>query len=318
MDPVASFTASDQDDDMLKWGVEGADGADFDITGGVLSFKKSPNYEMPTDRARENDPDTPEVDEMVVGGNNGYLVTVTATEIVPEGEERAPLKTTLAVVVNVTNEKEAGTAVIGLRQPEVGTALTASATDLDNINTNETVSYEWSIPKVSRPVLAEDNHWQAGTGTDGNTNSYTPGDDDEGKYLRVKVSYTDGKGTDSAVVLSEFTVREDVEAGDNSAPAFPSDDPITRDIPENSDEGRAVGDPVTASDPDDRDSGRLTYSIPTTGDATSFSIDKATGQLRVAGMLDKENGSTDGDGVYDVTVTVMDSSGETGREQRHH
>ena len=41
-DPVADFSAIDPEGEGIDWAVEGADLADFDITGGVLTFKESP------------------------------------------------------------------------------------------------------------------------------------------------------------------------------------------------------------------------------------------------------------------------------------
>ena len=324
MDPVATFTATDEDGDPLKWDVEGPDAEDFSIDGGVLSFKKSPDFENPTDRGRAEDPDT-EATEFEPAGNRAYLVTITATEDVADREEgETNMKGIKAVTVTVNNVEEDGTVTITLRQPEVDTELTASTTDPDEDTTTDTtaittgVMYQWSIPKVNRPVLDNDDHWQDSTGTGNNQPGYTPNANDEDNYLRVKASYTDGKGMDVAYVMSEFKVRADVGGDDNVAPAFPTNTAITREIPENSAEGTPVGDPVAASDTDTRDAGRLTYSILTTGDAASFTVDKDSGQLRVgnpdgladAEKLDKEEGSTANDGVYIVTVTVMDSAGE--------
>ena len=125
MDPVATFTASDEDNDPLKWGLEGADATDFDITGGVLSFKKSPDYENPTDRGRLEDPDT-DATELEGVGNNVYLVTITATEDVSDREEgEINMKGSKAVTVTVANVEEDGTITITLRQPEVLTPLSA-------------------------------------------------------------------------------------------------------------------------------------------------------------------------------------------------
>ena len=45
--PVATFAASDQDGDAIEWSLTGADAEDFSIDGGVLAFKKSPNFEIP-------------------------------------------------------------------------------------------------------------------------------------------------------------------------------------------------------------------------------------------------------------------------------
>ena len=310
IDAVATFTASDEDNDPLKWGLEGADAEDFSIEGGVLAFKKSPDFENPTDRGRAENDDT-EAIEQEADNNNAYLVTITATEDVSDREEgETNLKGSKAVTVTVNNVEEDGTVTITLRQPEVGTELTASTTDLDVID--GTVTYQWSIPKVNRPILDEDTHWQDSMGGGNGTAIYTPNANDESKYLRVKASYTDGKDMDVAYVMTEFTVREDVLAADNAPPAFATDDPITREIPEDAAVGTEVGDPVAATDPDSADSGKLTYSL-SGDDASSFSIDRATGQITVAMMLDAEEGATSTDGEYDVTVTATDPSGESGQ-----
>ena len=148
--------------------------------------------------------------------------------------------------------------------------------------------------------------------------AYTPEVTDEGNYLRVKAEYTDGEGGSKvAYVRSEFRVRESVETDSNDAPAF-EDGTDTRKIPENADVGDAVGNPVVADDNDGDDKGRLTYTIDSdSADAGSFSIHKATGQIRVAEELDHEEGSltgtpdgTAGDGIYAITVMVTDPSGE--------
>ena len=46
-DPVATFSAMDPEGENIAWSLDGNDAEDFDITGGVLSFKSSPNYESP-------------------------------------------------------------------------------------------------------------------------------------------------------------------------------------------------------------------------------------------------------------------------------
>ena len=102
---------------------------------------------------------------------------------------------------------EDGTVDISWRQPEVTTELTAIATDPDEI-TGGAPTYEWSIPKVSRPTLTNDSHWQDPVG-DNNSGTYTPLVGDEGNYLRVKAEYADGEGGSKvAYVRSEFRVRE--------------------------------------------------------------------------------------------------------------
>ena len=44
-DPVGNFSAIDPEGEMIIWSLGGDDASDFDITGGVLSFKNSPNFE---------------------------------------------------------------------------------------------------------------------------------------------------------------------------------------------------------------------------------------------------------------------------------
>ena len=336
-DPVVRIFATSPERDEVEFSVEGLDDADFTVDGGVLRFKESPDYETSTDRMRaavEDDDSTEDIDETVTAEeaeDNEYHVTVRSTDVRPAGAEGAAPTSTVDVIVQVTNVDERGKAVIDLRQPEVDTELDASASDPDGIT--GTATFEWSIPKVSRPTLTNDSHWQDPQNSN-NSSSYTPGTDDEGEYLRLKASYDDGEGDDKvAYVRSEFRVREDVDANSNSPPAFEEDDAETRKIPENADVRDAVGNPVVATDPDSADAGRLTYTIDIGNDAASFSIHKATGQIRVAEKLDHEDGSetTTGtaasdandvvptasepmDGIYVITVTVTDPTGNSGED----
>ena len=140
---------------------------------------------------------------------------------------------------------------------------------------------------------------------------------DEGKYLRVKATYDDKEGDDKvAYVRSEFQVREEVADVANNPPEFDGD-AAARDIAEDADVRDAVGNPVVATDANALDGGKLTYTIQTGGDAGSFSIDKRTGQIRVAKALDHEDGATSGNGVYEITVVATDPSG-AGRQSRRH
>ena len=62
---VAAYTAIDPEGDSnITWSLAGPDRADFDITGGVLTFRNVPDYERAADS----------------GGNNHYEVTVQATD----------------------------------------------------------------------------------------------------------------------------------------------------------------------------------------------------------------------------------------------
>ena len=326
-DPVVRIYATSPERDEVEFSLEGIDASDFTIDGGVLEFKKSPSYEKPSDRVRaeveavDDDPNT-DADETVKAVsaedamNNEYHVTVRSTDVRPAGAKGATPTSTVDVIVSVSNVDEDGTVDISWRQPEVTTQLTAVASDPDVIS--GTPTYEWSIPKVSRPTLTNDSHWQDPFESDNNSNTYTPAVGDEGNYLRVKAEYADGEGGSKvAYVRSEFRVRVSVENDENDEPSFDEGTTDTRKIPENADVGDAVGNPVVADDNDGDDKGRLTYTIlSTSADASSFSIHKATGQIRVADELDHEAGSVSGspgvnasDGIYVITVMVTDPTG---------
>ena len=165
-DPVVRIFATSPERDEVDFSVEGLDAADFTVDGGVLRFKKSPNHEASTDRARIDLPATLDVDEEEAGDNNVYLVTVRSTDVRPAGTTGAAPTSTVDVIVTVTNLDERGTAAISLRQPEVGTELTGSATDPDEITGD--IGYEWSVPKVSRPTLTNNAHWQDPAGNPSN------------------------------------------------------------------------------------------------------------------------------------------------------
>ena len=215
----------------------------------------------------------------------------------------------------MTNVDEEGTIDIpASRQPQVGQALTALASDPDNRDaggedTSFTFDWEWSVPKVARPVLDNDKHWTpaANPESNGEDGAYMPLTGDVGSFLRAQVTYTDGTDEERTLnILTEFAVR--AEPADNDLPnAFDSADD-ERNVDENSMNGTLVGAPVATTDSNPGDV--LTYTIPPAGDANPFVIDKKTGQISVAGTVHHEE--VDSNGVtYMVTVTATDPSGET-------
>ena len=100
-DAVATYTPSGPD--MATWSLEGTDKGYFTITGGVLKFRNSPNYEMPRGRA-------------LSGTNtNEYMVTVKA--------EAGGEMDDIMVTVTVANVEETWDAVRGV--PAAATWRTA-------------------------------------------------------------------------------------------------------------------------------------------------------------------------------------------------
>ena len=160
-----------------------------------------------------------------------YELTVRATEMQAEDDDGNALSSTIDITVTVTDVNEPGMADINLRQPEVSqnTALSVDYSDPD-VGENPATpvalgspAFQWSVPKVSRPVTNNDDHWQPATGEGGagsTLRTFTPGVNDEGKFLRVKVTYTDSAGTEmrSVYAKSEFATRP--EQDPNQAPTF--------------------------------------------------------------------------------------------------
>ena len=113
----------------------------------------------------------------------------------------------------------------------------------------------------------------------------------------------DQSGAESSVA----TTTIDVQGANNAAPTFDEGaGPLTRSVPENSEEGTAVGDPVAATDPDSGDT--LTYTL---SDASGlFTIASTTGQIQVAegASLNYETASS-----TTVTVSVSDGRDAEGR-----
>ena len=273
---VETYTAVDPElTDIVSWSLDGTDAGVFDISAGVLTFKKSPNYEM------------------AMGTGNIYEVTVQATD----ETNKVGMK---KVMVEVTNAEEPGMVTLSALRPQSATAFTASLTDPDGGMTGTT--WQWS--KASS---------RNGSYTDienATLTIYTPGDADISSYLRATASYTDGEGSGkSATERSVYSVQR--RPGSNSAPEFADDqDPVTngdqvtatREVPENTPAGMAIGDPVVA---EDGDSDILTYTL-TGDDAESFDIDWATGQIITKAPLDFEDNTNMS---YTVTVRATDPSG---------
>ena len=295
-DAVLTFKAKDPEGAAIDWDVTGRDAGHFTISGGMLRFKMPPDFEMPMSG------DAP--------AGNEYTVTVRATAARASGDMGAAQTVTMGVTVTVTDEDEDGTVTLDRLQPEVDgtdtdTEITASLTDPDNVN--PTSMWEWSRSKVKSPRLENDLDWETITGATSDT--YLPVAADEGWYLRVKATYDDDTGTDddTAYVRSANKVRDEVDPDDNGSPDF-EDGTDDREVAENAAIDANVGAPVTATtDPDPEDI--LTYSL-NGADVASFTIDQRTAQIMVAAKLDHENGSADNDGDYEVTVTVVDPSGE--------
>ena len=362
---VVQLAGVEPDGHALHWEVTGPDASDFmimdadDINDGKdrvqLMFKSQPDFENPKGSATtttDADGNTIGVDDLVVGDT--YVVMVRATEMTAVGDG-PKMADELEVTVQVTNAKEAGMVGFTLLQPEVGTPITATLSDLDNVDTGETPTWTWYRAKVTTPNpnpstdtdrLASE--WQMIEAEDANPTgaSYTPQGVnseaspatetkmDEDLHLLARVEYTDGAGTSTAVGITAYATRANVTNAMNNSPDFNANK-TTRMVPEDTAVGMPVGDPVDVDQNEDDDV--LTYSLVTDStdnedandvDDDFFSIDQATGQITVKKKLSAEmDGRTypDGQGAttpaapgkYVVVVRATDPSGEaTGEEDR--
>ena len=194
--PVATYTTDDTN--SIAWSVGGGTDADLfliDPTSGALTFKASPNYEIPTDD----------------GGDRVYDITITATETngVPIDLASEPL----VVTVTIINVDEPGVigAITGTAQ--VGQTLTAGTVESDPdavtaSNAAGTVSvtpaHQWqSAAEGADATAAVDDAAWTDIGT--TTPTYMPEVDDVGRIIRVVATYTAVPGFISQTAASAAT-----------------------------------------------------------------------------------------------------------------
>ena len=299
MNPVATFTAEDPEGATIDWTLGGVDALLFSITGGVLSFEESPDFEMPSDD----------------GANRIYDVIVQASD-------RTTMVSTHYLEITVSNDDEMGEIELSTLAPKEGIDLIATLTDEDIIVTgqNDSISWKWE--------RSEDGStgWMTSATSTGAVpnNTYQPDEEDAGYFLRVTATYADGEGmdknadvvSDNKVVMKDYVNRppkfvddiRDEDDIDNNVAATTS-----RSVMENAAAGTAVGAPVRATDTDATNSLEvLTYTLDGTNnnsDDAPFDIDSSTGQIRVkVGQTLNFESPTDagGNNMYEVTVTATD------------
>ena len=128
-------------------------------------------------------------------------------------------------------------------------------------------------------------HSFTGTGTSTTLTSLTAG-----TTYDVQVKAINDEGN------SGWSTSGSKKTAENAAPVIPAT--ATRSIAENSAANASIGAVVSATD---ADGDTLAYSLTGT-DASDFSIDSATGQIKVKSALDYEDDSS-----YSVTVNVTDN-----------
>ena len=275
-DPV---TAEDADDDTLTYALTGSDA--FIVIAGTGQIFVAAGSDLDYETQAE------------------YTVTLTVSDGKnAKGKADARVDDTIQVTITVTNVDEPGVISLSTDTPQVGSELTFDLTDPDG-----SVTLQYVLWFSAADASSSSGHWkliddwtlqdhQEGD----NPTAFTPPDDLVGKYLRVFVAYSDGEGSSKNAL---GIMANQVLSRANRDPQFPADT-TTRSLNENSGPGANVGAPVTATDPDDD---TLTYAL-SGADASSFSIDAATGQITANSSLDYEEKHT-----YSVTVSADDDDG---------
>ena len=281
--PVAAFRAIDQDGGLIRWSLGGRDEDLFTIHRGVLDFRDPPDYELPRSA----------VEGVPLAERNVYRVTVEAS-----GGEHD-------VTVTIKDLDEEGAVSLSRPQPQVDRPLSASLWDEDEGVAGE--RWQWARSE-------EGAAWTDIVGATSPRRTPTAADVD--MYLRATVTYSDGFGAGKTVsAVSEYRVKPRTLA--NAAPSFAGDvSTVFRSVPENTPAGIPIGEPVSATDPD---KDVLFYELLNTPDLADedgharFTIDSATGQIRVGKVLGADPGEREDEDSTGLSGTPALPSGEAGK-----
>ena len=275
---IYTYRATDQDDsDTIRWSVEGADGDDFAIHNGVLTFRLLPDLENPVD-----------ADE-----DNVYEITVVASD-------QAGLRDTVNAVITITDQSE-GPVIAGrtsftvAENYDITRALgTFTATDAKD---GRTVHPQWSLSGRDGGDFVIDR--SSGALTFRNTPDYDrPADSDRDNVYEVTV-----RGHDSQA-YGNLNVTVTVTNINEAAPVVTGRN--THTVRENT---AAAFYTYRAIDSDLNDI--IAWSVEGT-DGEDFAID-GNGALAFAASPDYEASvDSDSNNVYALTVVATDGGGLRG------
>ena len=160
---VASYEVSGRNG-YLTWSLTGDDSDDFTISGGLtgrVDFNSSPNFEDPADTDADNE----------------YEFTVNASDDTNDAS--------LHVTVVVTNERhDADELPVITGTAQVGETLTVDTSPIPDTDENTTFGYAWK-----RTDGDTDTFIDGANGTTSAFTNYTMTADDEGKTIKVAVTF---------------------------------------------------------------------------------------------------------------------------------
>ena len=263
----SAVSATDADNDTLTYGLTGTDASVFSIdnSNGQLQTSNSLDYETKSSYSV-----TVTVSD-VNGGSDSIVVTINVTDVNEAPVFSDGTTTTRAIAENVGANINIGTAV--------------KATDPD---TDDSLTY--TLGGTDAALFAIDDKT-------GQLKTKSALDYETKTSYTVTVSVSDGSLENDITVT--INVKDLDETPSNIAPVFTEGDDATRSIAENTTADTNIGTPIAATD---ADSETLAYVLSGT-DASPFSIDDETGQLKTSGALNYETKDS-----YTVTVTVSDGS----------
>ena len=273
VDIGAAVSATDADEDTLVYSLDGTDASSFSIDSSSGQLKTSASLDYETK-------DSYSVTITVSDGNGGsdsITVTINVTDVDESVPNNAPAfvdgdSTTRSIAENTGSGVDIGAAV--------------SATDADE----DTLVY--SLDGTDASSFSIDS-------SSGQLKTSASLDYETKDSYSVTITVSDGNGGSDSITVT-INVTDVDESVPNNAPAFVDGDSTTRSIAENTGSGVDIGAAVSATDADED---TLVYSLDGT-DASSFSIDSSSGQLRTSASLDYESKTS-----YSVTVSVSDGKG---------
>ena len=254
-----AVTATDDDGDRLTYSIKNARTSPFTIVRSTGQLQVGQPLDHETKSSYE------------------VVIQVTDSEDA-DGifENPAAIDDTITVTITVTNVEEAESVSLSWKQPQVDSEITASLSELDDINSGPT--WQWA---------SSNSQSGAYTPLSGNGATYTPLSGDANKWLRATATYTDGQGVSkTAQAVSSRAVRTALSS--NKAPVFydtsntsytcNDDDPKTFCLyaRKSSPVGESIYYPVRATDDDTGDEVR--YSLEGAG-SEHFDIVPSTGVL---------------------------------------
>ncbi len=297
----AAITATDANNDTLRYTLSGTDADSFSIvsTTGQLQTKSDLDYETKT---------TYSVNITVSDGSltDAIAVTINVTDV---SENHAPVFTEGdSATRSISENTDAGT--------NIGSPIIATDADDDRLNytLSGTDAVDFEIDRGTGQLKAKsDLDYETKT-----TYSVTVNVSDGSltDIISVTINITNIDETppkpviDDDIVITpdddDIVITPDDDTPPiqntlpNNAPVFTDGASTTRSVEENTGSGVDIGSAISATD---EDNDTLTYSLDGT-DASSFSIDSSSGQLRTSAPLDYEDKTS-----YSVTVSVTDGEG---------